>query len=258
MRQSFLDIWGLGSRSLPKSVGHLLLRPGYLINDYISGKRQVSFPPVKMLFFVSVIIVVLVYYLLPLLFGNALDVYGGTTGAFMGFDDWNRGHLAWTQFITAILFILPTWIMFRYSPRNTRHTLPKGFFIQVFLCVLNLIVSYVLLLPFMLLGYEIYYFVSTVVVLLYYVIVNKQLFGYGVWGTLWRTLVIDISVIFMIQTVLYLVFEVDFGQMDPASFSSSNGRFFYAGQSFAWGLIVLGIGWLINLIATYVSRRIKK
>ena len=63
VRQSFMDIWGLGSHSLPRSVWHLLVRPGYLIGDYISGKRQVSFPPVKMLFFVAVIIVLLDYYL---------------------------------------------------------------------------------------------------------------------------------------------------------------------------------------------------
>ena len=38
VRQSFMDIWGLGSHSLPRSVWHLLVRPGYLIGDYISGK----------------------------------------------------------------------------------------------------------------------------------------------------------------------------------------------------------------------------
>ena len=65
VRQSFMDIWGLGSRSMPRTIWRLLLSPGQLISDYIGGKRQVSFPPVKMLFFVSVIIALLIYWLLP-------------------------------------------------------------------------------------------------------------------------------------------------------------------------------------------------
>ena len=32
----------------------LLLRPGHLIDDYLSGKRQTSYPPVKMLLMVAV------------------------------------------------------------------------------------------------------------------------------------------------------------------------------------------------------------
>ena len=55
VRNGIMDIWGLGTRSLLFSIWQLLLRPGYFISDYISGKRQVSFPPVKMLFIVTVI-----------------------------------------------------------------------------------------------------------------------------------------------------------------------------------------------------------
>ena len=46
VRQSVMDVWGLGGRSLPYSLWHLLWRPGYFISDYINGKRQSSFPPV--------------------------------------------------------------------------------------------------------------------------------------------------------------------------------------------------------------------
>ena len=54
VRQGLMMIWGMDSRSLSYSLLQLLLRPGYLISDYISGKRQVSFPPVKMLLIVAV------------------------------------------------------------------------------------------------------------------------------------------------------------------------------------------------------------
>ena len=38
VRQSVMDVWGLGSHSLPNTVLQLLVRPGYLISDYISGE----------------------------------------------------------------------------------------------------------------------------------------------------------------------------------------------------------------------------
>ena len=43
------------NRSLLFSLAQLFLRPGYFIGDYINGKRQVSFPPVKMLAIVAVL-----------------------------------------------------------------------------------------------------------------------------------------------------------------------------------------------------------
>ena len=49
VRVEAMNVWGLGNRSMPYSIWQLLLRPGYFISDYINGKRQISFPPVKML-----------------------------------------------------------------------------------------------------------------------------------------------------------------------------------------------------------------
>ena len=43
----------MDSRSFVYTLFQLLTRPGYLVRDYISGRRQVSFPPVKMLVIVS-------------------------------------------------------------------------------------------------------------------------------------------------------------------------------------------------------------
>ena len=67
VRQSVMDMWGLGSRSrsVLYSVWQLLFRTGYFISDYISGKRQVSFPPVKMLFILAVAYMIIFHLLLP-------------------------------------------------------------------------------------------------------------------------------------------------------------------------------------------------
>ena len=64
VRNGLMDVFGLGDRSLPNSIWQLLWRPGYFISEYINGKLQVSFPPVKMLLLVAV----LVYFFGKLIF----------------------------------------------------------------------------------------------------------------------------------------------------------------------------------------------
>ena len=48
-----LDVWGLGGRSFPRAMLHLLARPGYMIGDYLRGHRQPYFPIFKMLFLLT-------------------------------------------------------------------------------------------------------------------------------------------------------------------------------------------------------------
>ncbi len=49
----FLDIWGLGNRSMFRAIGHLFLRPGYMMRDYLQGRQHAYFPPFKMFFLVT-------------------------------------------------------------------------------------------------------------------------------------------------------------------------------------------------------------
>lgn len=44
------------TRSMPYSLLQPLLRPGYFIGDYITGRRQVSFPPMKMLVIMGLLV----------------------------------------------------------------------------------------------------------------------------------------------------------------------------------------------------------
>ena len=46
----FLDVWGVGNRGMFRSIRDLLLRPGYMIRDYLRGMQMAYFPPFKMLF----------------------------------------------------------------------------------------------------------------------------------------------------------------------------------------------------------------
>lgn len=47
---SFVDAYGLGERGMFRTMGNLILRPGYLILDYLRGMRASYFAPFKMYF----------------------------------------------------------------------------------------------------------------------------------------------------------------------------------------------------------------
>lgn len=54
----FLDVWGLGNRGMFRTLRDLLLRPGFLIRDYISGMQMAYFPPFKLLFLLTALYLV--------------------------------------------------------------------------------------------------------------------------------------------------------------------------------------------------------
>jgi hypothetical protein len=91
------------------------------------------------------------------------------------------------------------------------------------------------------------------VLIIYYTIAYRQLFGYGVWGTLWRLLFVLGTVNYVIFTCVAILFDFDpsvYGQ-DAASFS----KYYLAGASAFWAVLSLLVGWVINLIAT---RKVRK
>ena len=50
MSMLFLDVWGMGNRGMFRSLRDLILRPGYMIRDYLRGMQMAYFPPFKMFF----------------------------------------------------------------------------------------------------------------------------------------------------------------------------------------------------------------
>lgn len=75
----FLDVWGMGNRGMFRTLRDLILRPGYLICDYLNGKRSAYFPPFKLLFLLTT---------LSLLVGHGFNVLGiNYQGEFTPFTD---------------------------------------------------------------------------------------------------------------------------------------------------------------------------
>lgn len=51
--EQFLDVWGVGNRSFFRTIRDLMLRPGYVIRDYLKGMRSAYFPPFAMFFILA-------------------------------------------------------------------------------------------------------------------------------------------------------------------------------------------------------------
>ncbi len=57
----FLDVWAIGNRSMLRTLRDLMLRPGYMIRDYLSGMRSAYFPPFKMFFLLAAFSLIVEY-----------------------------------------------------------------------------------------------------------------------------------------------------------------------------------------------------
>ncbi|MBR5118488.1 MAG: DUF3667 domain-containing protein [Muribaculaceae bacterium] len=192
--QSTAEVWGMHNRSFLYSLWQLIWRPGHLISDYINGRLQVSFPPVKMLVIMGVISV-----LIDNLFGVVeVKKVVGDSSLVNQFFAWTKDSPGWGWLIMTCFFIIPTWCLFRYAPRNTKHTLPQDFFITVFMAIQVLIVDdladffgdfFYILLP------------------LCYFYAYRQLFGYGFWGNFWRVVITLVSG-FLLATLAMTITEL--------------------------------------------------
>ena len=184
VHKAILEPWGMHGRSMLYTIWQLLFRPGYLIRDYISGKRQVSFPPVKMLFIIAAIVAFIEHNIVSeKAAATVAKIQIDTTdykSLVIGFSkviDWYQDNLAWGTLISCFFLVIPTWIFFRNAPRYPRHTLPEGFFIQVFISTLSLVYNFF--------SDLIYKEVNTLFMISLF-FAYYQLFGYKIWGTIWR------------------------------------------------------------------------
>jgi hypothetical protein len=120
--------------------------------------------------------------------------------AFVG---WINSQKSWATLFLQSFYILPTWLVFRYAPDYPLHTLPEGFFLQVFLSVQALILSFF--------GY----WSGTVELVLcevYTYITYRQLFGYRWWSTLWRLAVVvlaQVAVMLIVVVIMIYFFGYD-------------------------------------------------
>ena len=204
-----MELWGLHSRSLPYTAWQLLFRPGHLMRDYVTGKRQVSFPPVKMLVLLGVIVYLLGHWLSPKEYSHEIGKITAT-GFFYYLSyawKWLLAHEEWYTLFLSSAFIFPTWYVFRHAPLLKRHTLPQGFFIQVFVANQSMVISLIALVMVLILWFvpkSVIDIVGFLISIIYLFVDYKQLFGYSWRGTTWRLLMIAV----IISLAIVIVFGV--------------------------------------------------
>ena len=214
--QSIGEVWGLHNRSLLYSLVQLFLRPGYFISDYISGKRQVSFPPVKMLALIAVLAIFIDYLTgspITGVFNNDFDFAGDKMLLIDNAFEWMNLHPEVMSLILLSYLIIPIYFIFRFASRNTRHTLPQGFFIQVFSAIVFLIFN---------IFDDITSLHTTIFVLgnVWLFCAYKQIFGYGLWGTLWRLALALVCAHLLALIMLGIDFSIHMIQAGESNFAS--------------------------------------
>ncbi len=228
-----IDVWDVEQHSLPLTLWHLIWRPGYLIRDYLDGRRQLYYSPVMLLIMLGVAIT-----LIKMIPGEGPDHTpirdSATLDAFM---KWVSTNMGWGYIILNSFLILPTWIAFRYSPLHSRHTLPEGFFIQMIIGSLMLLTDLVdTLLPE---GTS-----TAFVVPFLFLFGYGPVFGYGVWGTIWRFF---ICIYFALTNIIMTALCVDVIVGNPLTMH------YITKSSVQFGMSVA-----LLILAFYVSRRTER
>lgn len=244
----FLDVWGLGNRGMFRSVRDLMLRPGYMIRDYLSGMQMAYYPPFKMLFLIGA---------LSLLVETGLNVEGvnraqmsrqndaeylerekakanadaSLTDAqkyartsvneyFYVIESWVKNNASLATLAFLLLFSIPLWLMFRKSPAIPDLRLSECFVAMVYITNMLLILS--LVPSFLCFSFE----VENRFMLLSFLLVIvpiKQLSGYSYWTTAWRLLLSVVPFVVVVFLVSIVVFEVYFIVSAPDLFLEELG-----------------------------------
>lgn len=206
----YLDVWGLGNRGMFRCIRDLLLRPGYMIRDYLRGMQMAYFPPFKMFFLLIA---------LSFLVDSGMNIQGVNrkeqsqveekemVSSWFGLEEeqpktqtkgdqaadsvgdriaaWIDQHISVFILISLLLFSVPLFLLFRRSPAIHDLRLSECFVAMVY--ITNMLIIYNLvpaLLCFSVKSETIYYALS----LLLCIIPIKQLTGYSYPSTIWRVL----------------------------------------------------------------------
>lgn len=224
---AFMETWGLGSRNIFYTMWHLIWRPGYMMCDYINGRRKRYLQPFFMFFVLTLILVQMAWALdvqlpknrdMTLMAFDLLTTHSNwfsvdqmksilKTAQFLdAVHDWRDQNRAWDLIIHSVWICVITWLLWRKSPRIGQGewivgsgTMVEGYnfaeivtVIAYILCQIQLI-SMVTMLCFRTLPFDHirgFMLGPELILLLILVIDFKQLFQRDWWPTIWRSFVI--------------------------------------------------------------------
>ena len=203
----FLDVWGLGNRGMFRTIRDLILRPGYMIRDYLQGMQMAYFPPFK-LFFLLIAVSLLVETGLNIRGANRIDEYKEAQQQTLSAEEqaraakagevrkdlndkivdnskaltiWINKHITIVTFVLLLLFSGPLYLFFRHCPNIPDMRFSEFFVSVIYFTNMTSIFSII----FAFFGgnilYESFFPVLAIIPL-------KQLSGYSYVRTIWKTL----------------------------------------------------------------------
>lgn len=219
----FLDVWGLGNRGMFRTLRDLILRPGYMIRDYLQGMQMAYFPPFKM-FFLLIAFSMLVNTGLNIKMENRMEkqqkeyteninrtIYGS-----FGLEDkeynqskealeankkvieWTNRHMSLVTICLLLLYSIPLYLFFRKSPAYPGIRFSEFFVTMVY--TTNMITIYSIFTNFFCLSLwiDVGLYVLTLIPL-------KQLSGYSYWRVIWNCIA---AMLLFIIVGLFIIFTV--------------------------------------------------
>ena len=223
----FLDVWGLGNRGMFRTIRDLLLRPGYMIRDYLSGMQMAYFPPFKM-FFLLIALSLLVNTGMNIKLENHIEkqekeyneglnrmIYSSfgldekeynqsveTLERSNKVTEWTNKHLSLVTISLLLLYSIPLYWFFRKSPAYPGIRFSEFFVTMVY--ITNMITIYSLVTNFfcMNLWVDLSLYVLALIPL-------KQLSGYSYWRVIWNCIaamllfiIVGILIIFAVSIII--------------------------------------------------------
>jgi hypothetical protein len=226
----FLDVWGLGNRGMFRTLRDLILRPGYMIRDYLQGMQMAYFPPFK-LFFLLIALSLLVESGFNIKGTNRLEeslelfdqleeestvesedekaneIQKQVTADFVqdskDFTRWVNNHMTIVLLVLLLLFSGPLYLFFRHSPNIPDMRYSEFFVAIIYFSNMSNIYSIVASFFCMNIFYQSLIPVVAIIPL-------KQLSGYSYWQTIWKTLIALIIFGVVFYAILISIYAVRF------------------------------------------------
>ena len=200
----FLDVWGVGNRGMFRSLRDLILRPGYMIRDYllnIKGLNYYEQHKAESSEFAESVAKRIVHgdkqseakektaetksktatdKKLDDLFDRATAEVNRIEN---NLDEWGDSHEQFTDLIYLLLFTFPLWLLIRHCPAIPDMRLSECFVAMVY--ITNMLTIYTIIPMFFCFSLKagvVYEMLAT----LLFIIPIKQLSGYSYWHTIWR------------------------------------------------------------------------
>lgn len=237
----FLDVWGVGNRGMFRSIRDLILRPGYMIRDYLRGMQMAYFPPFKMLFLLCTLAFLVDSGLniqgvnlikqneAEILSDGEVKVYNKKTDhtkkltkaeiekqnkkkeLFRQIDSgelvlksyqWVKKNISLVSLACLLLFSVPLYLLFRHCPAIEDLRFSECFVAMVY--ITNMLLIYSIFITMLIpsdTGDYIFFSLAAPLV----IIPIKQFSGYSYWSTIWRLI---LSVIPFCIVVVLLMFAI--------------------------------------------------